>query len=108
MKKNSRPWQQGEVVILLDMRDNQKCAFEKIDVALGRPPGSSRYKYMRLRDGKEPSAGPTASGGRVELSPAQLAARAARTDAANRMTLTATFFGDPPPGYSALDRRPSP
>lgn len=29
----------------------------------------------------------------------------ARKAAADRRDLTATFFGDPPPGYSALDKR---
>lgn len=31
--------------------------------------------------------------------------RNAREAAANRRTLTQQFFGDPPPGYSALDRK---
>ncbi|MGJ4888926.1 hypothetical protein ACQR1Y_12070 [Bradyrhizobium sp. HKCCYLRH3099] len=31
--------------------------------------------------------------------------RSARERAARQMSLTASVFGDPPPGYSALDRR---
>lgn len=38
-------------------------------------------------------------------SPREEADRAARKEAANRQDLTAQFFGDPPPGYSALDRK---
>lgn len=34
-----------------------------------------------------------------------LAERERRREAANHMTQTAVFFGDPPPGYSALDKR---
>jgi hypothetical protein len=34
-----------------------------------------------------------------------LAARDRRAAAMDRRTITATFFGDPPPGYSALDRK---
>jgi hypothetical protein len=38
-------------------------------------------------------------------SPAVLAERDARYDASQRKTLTQAFCGDPPPGFSALDRR---
>jgi hypothetical protein len=104
-RRPERPWLQHEIADLFHMRDVQKFAFERIDVALGRPGGSSYYKYHKLKKGKEPTSGPTGPGGRIQLSPAQIAARAAREHAASRMTPTAVFFGDPPPGYSALDRR---
>jgi IS30 family transposase len=35
----------------------------------------------------------------------EILARNARHEAAERRDLTATFFGDPPPGYSALDQK---
>lgn len=42
----------------------------------------------------------------VDRVPAQaLADRETRIAAADRRTLTQRFFNDPPPGYSALDRR---
>jgi hypothetical protein len=46
---------------------------------------------------------PTA--GRIRISARQLAERDARAEAANRRTYTQEFFGDPPPGFSAKDRR---
>lgn len=40
-------------------------------------------------------------------SPEAMAEREARTAAASRRSQTAEFFGDPPPGFSALDRKRS-
>jgi hypothetical protein len=45
--------------------------------------------------------------GSPRVPPEVLAERAARIAARNRRDQTAEFFGDPPPGYSALDRRRS-
>lgn len=42
---------------------------------------------------------------RVALGADQIADREARDAAARMRSTTAQFFGDPPPGYSALDRR---
>jgi hypothetical protein len=43
--------------------------------------------------------------GRIGVSARQIADRDARAEAANRRTYTQEFFGDPPPGFSAKDRR---
>lgn len=42
--------------------------------------------------------------GRVAVDPVVLAARAKYQAAQGRRTLTQSLLGDPPPGYSALDR----
>jgi hypothetical protein len=45
------------------------------------------------------------AGGRAKVSANAMAERSARAEASYRRDLTAEIFGDPPPGYSALDRR---
>lgn len=99
-----RPWTADNIASMIHMRDVERKTFPVIDRALGRSPGCSKSKYESLRLGPAPRAG-SVSGGRVTLSPQQEANQRARKDAENRMSLTATLFGDPPPGFSALDRR---
>ena len=48
---------------------------------------------------------PRQSQGSFRASSAAIIERDRRRDAADRRDLTATFFGDPPSGYSALDRK---
>lgn len=102
--KQRRPWSDDDVARLIRMREVEGKTWREIDVALGRPQSGSQLKYKALKAPDTLSAG-SIGGGRVVLSPDQEANLRARKDAENRMSLTATLFGDPPPGYSALDRR---
>jgi hypothetical protein len=57
--------------------------------------------WQRFRD-----HGPSFNiGGRSTVSASALTERSVRAEALHRRDLTASIFGDPPPGYSALDRR---
>lgn len=108
---NRRRWSDDDIARLLHMRDVQCLPWSVIDAALKRSKGGSQLKYGAVRTvttERESRAGRRHAGvGRVEPSAEQIEARAARHVAAERMTTTAMFFGDPPPGYSALDRRAS-
>jgi hypothetical protein len=101
--KQRRAWSDDDVASMIRMREQGKT-WREIDAAMGRTQGGSQLKYAASKAPSKLSAG-SIGGGRVELSAEQAANLRARKDAENRMSLTATLFGDPPPGYSALDRR---
>lgn len=69
--------------------------------------GMAAPRMPRPRGITETTAKNTNGAGQViDRVPAQaLVERETRLAAAERRTLTQTFFNDPPPGYSALDRR---
>lgn len=102
-RKPQRPYTPEDEQQLLYMRDVLKMRWYLIDRAQGRGNGSSFQKYSALKAGPAPSL--IGSYVRVQAPPEQLADRDARYAASNLMTPTAAFFGDPPPGYSALDQR---
>lgn len=107
MSKIMRPWTPDDIARLLHMRDVQHLPWSVIDAALRRSKGGSQLKHRSIRKGpilREIRSGPDACS-RTVPSAVALELRDARNAAANRMTPTAAFFGDPPPGYSALDRR---
>ena len=74
--------------------------FKLIGVATGRGFESAWNRYHHFG----PSFG-TEGCVRGAPRPRTLAERAARDEARDKRNLTAVFFGDPPPGYSALDQR---
>jgi hypothetical protein len=87
-----------------DWKDAPKGAttsiFHRIATAVARPYESVWNRYTHFG----PKFGATETG-RRKVSPQALAERVAREQARDRRGLTATFFGDPPVGFSALDRR---
>lgn len=105
-RPSPRPWSADDVAQLLHMRDVQKLPWRVIDATLKRSKGGSFQKYEQIGGRRNlSSAGVGVESCRVRVSAEQEAARLARFEAQCRMTPTATFFGDPPPGYSALDQR---
>lgn len=108
-RPTARPFTEKDIADLLHMRDVQHLPWNVIDAKLNRSKGGSQLKYGSIkaaRTEREMRSGRKHAGvGRVEPSAEQIEARQARATAAGRMTTTAVFFGDPPPGYSALDRR---
>jgi hypothetical protein len=101
-----KPWTASECERLVCLREVDKSAFAQIGLVLGRSSGSCHVKYLALvekrQHGKSVRAG-THNTGSVRASCEQLQARAARQAASYRRTFTQEFFGDPPPGYSALE-----
>jgi len=104
MKKPKRLWSASDLATLIHMREVGREKWSVIDRAFARAVGSSATKYESLRRGKLPRH-PTETGGRIEVSTGQESERLARQEAERRRDLTGEVFGDPPPGYSALDRR---
>lgn len=66
----------------------------------------ARFAYMRERvPRRSPSNGTGNYATSAKASDEQIAERDARYAAAARRTQTQEFFGDPPPGFSALDKK---
>jgi len=96
-------WSHAELKSLIYLRDFRRLTFDRIAQAIpGKTAEMCRYRYnnrhlLALR-GTKPDIG-------LRICPVPvLLERERRFDAALSMDLTARMLGDPPPGYSALDR----
>jgi hypothetical protein len=96
-----KPWTAHELVRAKAMRNNN-LSYAEIDRRLGRRTGSTqgKFDYIASQNAKEPHIA-----GSMRAPEFVLAERDKRSAAADLRDQTATFFGDPPPGYSALDRK---
>lgn len=85
-------------------RDARRLVFESIGAALQRTPTAveNRLRLYGASFGLNPASKPLERP--VEVSQAMIE-RDARKRAEACRSITANFFGDPPPGYSALDQR---
>lgn len=88
------------------------ASLEQIGAEIGRPFDQVRYKFERERQRSNTTLRPHSEGAnslmqakREATIRAALDDRDRRTEARDRQNLTAAFFGDPPPGYSALDKQ---
>ena len=88
-----------EVMRAKAMRNNG-ATFEQIDRELGRPVGSTRQKLTYERTSSERNF----AAGSIRCPDTVLAEREARRAALDQRSLSAELLGDPPPGYSMLDR----
>lgn len=100
-----RPWTDADVARMVYLREVERLKWSEVDLAMQRSAGGSKSKYDSRRCGQAPTGNVLEPGGRVILSIEQEDGRRARRNAEDRMSLTAILCGDPPPGYSALDRR---
>lgn len=100
MNRKPRKWTDHEVLRAKAWR-KAGHTYTDIDRWLDRPDGATAQKLNYQTD--------TASGHQVSAggrpTEAALAERDRRSEAAERRDLTGMFCGDPPPGYSALDRQ---
>jgi hypothetical protein len=92
-------WTDAEVVLAKRMR-SQGYSYARIDQTLNRRIGSTQQKLTYTTQ-----ALPRPTNGSLRAPDSVLAERERRREATDRRDLTAATFGDPPVGYSALDRR---
>lgn len=98
-----RPWISSEVERAKILRAEGHSDLE-IDRRLNRRPGSTNLKLaVKVPVRHNPEGGPNT--GSIRAPDHVLAERDARKEAADRRDLTARFCGDPPKGYSELERR---
>src|SRR4051812_4610994 len=94
-----RPWTDAEVAALVDLI-NQGLTFVAAARRLGRGPVGTRRKWLSLSMERIGSI----EADRVGVAP-ECIEEGARRSAAPQRTLIGAWVGDPPVGYSALDRR---
>jgi hypothetical protein len=110
-KFRPRPWGWHDIERLVELREVQRLTWRRsmMSFVAGRPKCcalSARDGQARTPEGHDRPPAPHFA----EPKPAardvvaRTAERDARRDAYDRRDLTATFCGDPPVGYSALDR----
>lgn len=99
--KSRVPWSEEDVAELIRLREVEKMLWSDIDKRFNRAAGASCCKYQGLRRGNE-QVSKYGAGGRINTTEVDRLRMARRALA--HQTLTAAFFGDPLPGYSALDK----
>ncbi|KQZ00881.1 hypothetical protein ASD45_08440 [Pseudolabrys sp. Root1462] len=112
-----RPWTKADNDLLLDWYGLKHIGWGSIGLKLNRTPQACAAQYQRLQNPQREKPFMTLS----EIHDARLtergrkreAEREARIQAATARAeaelaegrITSTYFGDPPPGWSALDRK---
>lgn len=98
-------WTVEEDAQLLHLRDVERKFFTEIDATLNKSRHSSgdRYKILARRRGDVPAKPPNKTS-RTLLRDTIRVHEVARVTAGHA-SITAAFFGDPPPGRSALDQK---
>lgn len=104
MVKGERPWTPEEYSRLYRCRRDGLPLCE-IAVHLGRTVWAVRTKLLNRERHLPGSYRIQVEGQRYEASQGALDERELRRAALEQQTLTQAFCGDPPPGFSALERR---
>lgn len=94
------PWSAAELDDAADLR-SESMAYVKIAAYFGRSNWCELQRLLKARGRRERID----DGIRARASNEQIAEATARREASYRRSFTQEFFNDPPPGYSALDRR---
>jgi hypothetical protein len=91
-------WTPADDALLRELREDEGLEWDAIAPIIGRTDRACASRYERLTSRtRYTAADPKAS-------PAATIAASKREEARDRLDLTGRIFGDPPPGYSALDR----
>jgi hypothetical protein len=92
-------WDEKSIGLLMELRDDEATEWGLIAEELGRSVDQCKQKYSaeRAKRGYRPQS--------QTVPNAALIDRERRERARDAASITAQIFGDPPPGYSALDRR---
>ena len=99
-----RPWTDHEVMRAIRLRKNGH-SYQAIDIELGRRSGSTQQKLLAYETKKPHSDLHQNFVTSYRAPPEVIAERDARNAAKDRLDTTGLLFGDPPPGWRALDRR---
>lgn len=114
-----RAWTQDEIETLVRMRETEDADWSVVAAAIGRTVAAcevhySKYCKGRPRVRRKPGPRQRESQARINAEPIfggqfkipddRFAERDARYEAAQRRTITQSIFGDPPPGFSHLDK----
>lgn len=103
MARGAHCWSQSEIDRLMDLRGRRKMDWYLIGNELDLLPSQCRTKYENecaLRRRQSDNRLPV-----IESSDKAMIDRERRNMARLGMSLTAAVMGDPPPGWSALDKR---
>ncbi len=101
MRKDYVYWTEPQIKLLFKLRDERGLEWWQIAERLGRPKDSCKVKYANITSRRRAERGES-----LQAAPnAAVIDRERREHARAGASITARFFGDPPPGYSALDRR---
>jgi len=95
-------WTKEDIALLVNLKENARLGWSEIAIRLGRPSGTCYSKYQYLRHvGK--------TGPRIQASNGMMIPKEVFDDRDRRqsapITVTGFVLGDPPIGYSALDRK---
>lgn len=84
---------------------NRNGTFSKFSYLIATPEQKERKRQLARAWRRRNHIEPARDEPKVEIPARSLLEREARLHAADRRTTTQLLCGDPPPGYSALDRR---
>lgn len=100
--KRRVPWTKEDLDKLVHLKESAKLSWDEISARLNRPSGTVYSKYEYLKN--QAAFGPRHAECRENI-PALILTEQRHRQSLTPRDLTAAFFGDPLPGYSALDRR---
>lgn len=103
MKSDYHKWTDAEARLLFELREDEGWEWDRIGRHLGVDPEKCEVKYRNEVYRKRAQHGEIFQ----KIPNAALIERERRDRARAFQSLTGIIFGDPPPGYSALDRRRS-
>lgn len=103
MGKLTRQWTPDEYARLFNLKRSDKSLAE-IAVHLGRSVWAVRTKLTHFERVGSSLQRPQAEGQAYRASQEAMDDRDRRREARDRQTVTQAFCGDPPPGFSALER----
>jgi hypothetical protein len=96
-------WTEEDKALLVDLKEKFGLGWSEIAVRLGRPSGTCYTKYQYLKHVAAPK-GPRVQTSNGMMIPREVFDERDRRQAAP-LTVTGFVLGDPPIGFSALDRK---
>jgi hypothetical protein len=102
-------WSKKQKEMLHQLREIERLDWDIVAERTGRTVTACKAKLAEMRGQRDRNDGRRLAGigtaHHIALSPDQIAGRDARLAALQLRTQTQEFFGDPPPGFSALDEK---